>query len=46
MKYGGAALVIGGALLAVLLPNPPSALADVSIGRTPGGARLSKSFGF
>ncbi len=46
MKYGGAALVIGGAMLAMLWPNPPDALADVSVARTPGGARLSKTFGF
>ena len=46
LKYGGAALAIGGALLAVFWSDPPDALADVSVARTPGGARLSKTFGF
>ncbi len=45
LKYGGAALVVGGAVLAALWPNQP-AMQNVSVTPTRGGARLSKTFGF
>ena len=46
LKYGGAALVIGGALITALWPNPPAAMEDVSIRRTVGGVAVGKTFGF
>ncbi len=46
LKYGGAALVIGGALLAVLWPDAPEQMSSLSITREVGGVRASKSFGW
>lgn len=44
LKYGGLALVAGGALLAVLWPDSPAD--QVAVAATPGGVRASKSFGW
>lgn len=45
MKYGGAALAVGGAVLAAMWPDQP-AMQNLSVTPTRGGARLSKTFGF
>ena len=46
MKYGGAAMVIGGAAHAALWPNQP-ALRNVSVAPLRGGGvGATKSFGF
>ena len=46
LKYGGAAMVIGGAALAALWPNQP-AFRNMSVSPLPGGGvRASKTFGF
>ena len=45
MKYGGAAMVIGGAILAAAWPDSP-ATQNLSVTPTQGGVKASKSFGF
>ena len=46
LKYGGAAMVIGGAALAALWPNQP-AFRDISVAPVRGGGvHATKSFGF
>ena len=42
LKYGGAALVIGGALMAALWPNQP-AMQNVSVTPSQGGVRAAKT---
>ena len=46
LKYGGAALLVGGALLMALWPNQPAVMRDVSIARTPGGVAVGKRIGW
>lgn len=45
MKYGGAAMVIGGAILAAAWPDSP-ATQNLSVTPTLGGVKASKSFSF
>ncbi len=45
LKYGGAAMVIGGAVLAALWPTQP-AVENLSITPTVGGVQARKSFGW